>query len=271
MIAGIIAAGARRRSSGTGWTPAQLAPQLWLDDQSEIVSSGNNLTTWKNRGSLAGVFTTSGAFPTLIDIVGFRAVRYASAHMIASSELLSLARGVPCGWVYAVYKKRDADASDVNRPILVGLTSGGGYLLGLAAGGNQSGARNKPSAGGRRVDVGNYSGVNSASPVVGSVLQAYASLDYENRQINMRVNGASSGSLAAAFDASGNSASSPLNSLRLGYDLGSYGDVDLIGVLGGSARLSTESVQKLEGWAAHRYGLASSLPLDHPYKFAPPA
>lgn len=271
MIAGIVAGGAHRRQSGTGWTPADLAPQLWLDDQSVVVTSGSNLTTWRNHGSLAGSFGISGTAPSIIDLDGFRAVRFEGAHMIASTELNSLTRGVPCAWVFAVYKKRDTDTSDINRPILVGLTSGGGYLLGLAAGGNQSGAKNKPSTGGRRVESGSYSGVNSAQPIAGSTLQSYGQLDYENRQISMRVNGAAAGSLAGAFDAAGNSAPSPLSSLRLGYDLGTYADVDLIAVLAGGTRLATESVQKLEGWAAHRYGLAASLPNEHPYKSAPPA
>lgn len=191
--------------------------------------------------------------------------------MVASSELNSLARGTPCAWVYAVYKKRDTDSYDLNRPILVGLTSGGGYLLGFAAGGNQTDARNKPSTGGRRGTGGSYNGVNSTLPIVGSTLQAYGQLDYENRQISMRVNGSEAGSLSSAFDASGNSTATPLDSLRLGYDLGTYADMDLIAVLAGGARLTTESVQKLEGWAAHRYGLAASLPSDHPYKSASPA
>ena len=271
MIAGIVAGGAHRRQSGTGWTPADLAPQLWLDDQSVVVISGSNLTSWRNRGSLAGSFSASGTAPSIITVGGIRVARFESAHMFASSELHSLARGTPCAWIYAVYKKRGTDTSDINRPVLVGLTSGGGYLLGLAAGGNQSGAKNKPSTGGRRVDSGSYSGVNSERPIVGSTLQSYGQLDYENRQISMRIQGAEAGSLSGAFDAAGNSAPSSLSSLRLGYDLGTYADVDLIAVLAGGTRLATESVQKLEGWAAHRYGLAASLPNEHPYKSAPPA
>ena len=270
MIAGIVAGGAHRRSSGAGWTPADLNPQLWLDDRSEIVISGSDLTAWGNRGNLAGSFEQTSNAPAIIDIDGMRAVRFEGGHMSASAELLHLARGTSCAWVYAVYKKRSEDNYDTNRPILVGMTSDGGYQLGLSAGGVQSNGRNKPSAGGRRGTGGSYSGVNSTNPVFGSMLQAYGRLDFEAQQIAMRVNGSDSGSLYPAFDAAGNSTATPFGSLRLGYDLGSYGDVDVLAILAGNTRLTSESVQKLEGWAAHRYGLAASLPIDHPYKSAPP-
>jgi hypothetical protein len=33
---------------------------------------------------------------------------------------------------------------------------------------------------------------------------------------------------------------------------------------------SLTDLQKLEGWAAHKYGLTANLPSDHPYKLVGP-
>lgn len=51
----------------------------------------------------------------------------------------------------------------------------------------------------------------------------------------------------------------------------SYADIDLAAVLVGNGELpSGEEIDKLFGWAAHRFGLIESLPVDHPYRDAPP-
>ena len=41
-------------------------------------------------------------------------------------------------------------------------------------------------------------------------------------------------------------------------------------IVGSGSAPSNEEWMKLEGWAAHRYGLTDLLPADHPYKEVAP-
>lgn len=89
--------------------------------------------------------------------------------------------------------------------------------------------------------------------------------DYVNGQLNFSVTTA----LAA-----GNTANTAANLIQL--DLGADGgagvggacaDVDLACVLIGSGSVpSADEWQRMEGWAAWRYGLQGNLPSGHPYK-----
>jgi hypothetical protein len=51
---------------------------------------------------------------------------------------------------------------------------------------------------------------------------------------------------------------------------GAYWNGSLCEVLVIASSVSTANRQTIEGYLAHKWGLSSSLPSDHPYKSAPP-
>lgn len=89
----------------------------------------------------------------------------------------------------------------------------------------------------------------------------------------MYVNGVLDGS--TSFTANNTANTNPQNNrASIGADYDSTGgangnnvDSNLLAILVNSnVVLSSTERQKLEGWAAHKYGLTGNLPNDHPYK-----
>ena len=268
-----------QRGTSLPWSPADLQtqPSIWLDDESTLAEANARASSWSNsRGSLGGSFTQSSTSnqPSVILLNGRRALSFDGDgdSLQGSTETRQLGTGKSKTWVFAVYKKRSADSSDQNRPVLVALSDSGGYRLSLAAGGNQTNARNKPSTGGRRLLGDSYNGVNATSTAQGAWLQSIGLFDFAARTIRLYVNGGLDKELLNAWGGSGNSDATLHGSVTIARE-GSFAvssDIDVAAIFAGSSELSEKKKKKLEGWAAHRYGLTESLAASHPYKQTPP-
>jgi hypothetical protein len=49
-----------------------------------------------------------------------------------------------------------------------------------------------------------------------------------------------------------------------------YGGGSIAVILIKTGTVNVDTIEKLEGWAAHYYGLTANLPSGHPYKTSPP-
>lgn len=164
------------------------------------------------------------------------------------------------------------------------LSSKSGYTYLLASPFNSSGASkfasgystNKPYVGGRRqyanawseaVDTSTRSAVQNInfSQVDFSIAKAYIFINAAQVAINN------------SFGTAGNADSTAIFGTSIGAYVGNNGSTYEGGIVGkvgciivGAGVLSTENRLRLEGWAAHKYGLQVNLPSDHPYKTSPP-
>jgi hypothetical protein len=57
---------------------------------------------------------------------------------------------------------------------------------------------------------------------------------------------------------------------RIGADADFYAGMDFAAIVVTDTAISDTDRHRVEGWAAHRYGLTADLPSDHPYKNQPP-
>jgi hypothetical protein len=135
---------------------------------------------------------------------------------------------------------------------------------------------NKAIAGGRREDANSFQYVQSSASIgAGFDLQCGA-FDYANSDLNQYINGTVDGS-STSFQTDGNT--SATNSghytmfasfLKNDTNANALGNVEIGELLVFPSLLSALNRQTIEGYLAHKWGLASSLPSTHPYRFAAP-
>lgn len=278
----------RFQSGSAGlWTPLNMAtvPQIYLDAAaSTITQSGGVISAVSNLGSLGSsgdfVQSISSQQPAFLGsaVNGLPVISFDGsddALECNTSVAKALFQSVAFGWSFLVYKKRTADASPRRRTmvcVFAGPSSGVRYMV--TAGYNTAGNADKPNWLGKRQDG---DGVN-VIPVAGSAVQgSYVSLgcavSYGGGTMLSHLNGSQtfSGSASTAGNTSNTAAAFPLAiGATVAGSPSDAADIDLAAVVIGNFNLTTTERQKLEGWAAHKYGLTASLPSGHPYKTTAP-
>lgn len=265
------------------WTPDDLpqVPQIWLDWESSITPSSGVVSAWANRGSAGGTFTqsVSAARPTVLEdaIEGKRAIRFDGANdalVLSSGAGLNVFRSVTKAWSFAVYKKRGEDPSPTNRTVFVARTSSDTFRFGIAAGGVQTNAHNRPSAGGRRLDGDSYAGINGTVQRHGTWSLMMGVGDYSARTLRLFIDGAQN-TQNTSWLTSGGTSNTASGALVVGSNSAVGGtadaaDIDLACVIAGNSAISDDDIARLHGWAAHQLGLTDQLPAGHPYKSVAP-
>ena len=123
----------------------------------------------------------------------------------------------------------------------------------------------------RRLDSDAYDGVDSTFECVANKYYiACGVVDYVARTAKLFIDGVQVVAKSGMFTASGNTSSTNSANSRVGANSGitatTFCDMNLKSLISSSYTIGDTDRQKLEGWAAHKYGLTDNLPLDHPYK-----
>jgi hypothetical protein len=255
------------------WTPADITTALWLDaaDSSTLfdaVSGGSTpaadgaVARWEDKSGNARHATqsSSGSRPQRKTSL-FNSLD--SIRFDGSDDILLMDFGGSTSqpvYVFAATRK-NGNPADVNGRVFHSSSSNSGesnVFLPLAALGASSG----PIAGNYVWNFG--SNVNS-SAAFGSTHAIYATL------------ASGSGSVIFRNGTSSTTANPGTNALQRYCSIGGRhhdglrnynGDISEIIIV--SAATATEDRQIIEGYLAHKWGLAGSLPSDHPYKNIPP-
>lgn len=284
IIPGIMA---QRRSAGGGpalWTPLNMStvPAIYLDAQDSVVTNSSGFaSSISNLGAMgaAGDFSqaTVANRPAILDeeLNGKRALRFDGVNdciTCASTPGLGLFRNVPAAWAFSVHKKRALDGSPINRIFFYSLDNAGFYRFLLISGNSSAGRANRPSMFAKRLDAHNPAGLDSPNVVQGSYSLSLSSINYANRAAVLRENGTQAASNPTLTVDAGNTSNTPSLSMAIGaFHTGVSGtDVDLAAIVIGNTQPSAVEFEKLEGWAAHKYGLTANLPSGHPYKTVAP-
>lgn len=259
------------------WTPSNLpaAPSIWVDDNSALTVVSGAASAWSNsRGSAGGSFNngTAADRPT----VSFGALNNrrvlvfdgSSDSLIGSGGAInSVMRNTGQGWTFAVAKQNVATGA--NKQIFQYATPTGTTRFGVDAG-TGSGAW---LIGARRTDAMGAATLTDASTHNDTSWHiGYFHVNWSAATARIVTDGGTptdSGSFLTA------GLTSNTDSLRVvigaNAALTAWGNVSIAAVLGSSGSLpSDDDRQRLEGWAAWRYGLVGNLPIGHPYKAAPP-
>lgn len=272
---------AHPRSTAVGpWTPAALGVQQWLNDESPVFDAGGGACSlWEDISGLGRHFeqaATASKRP-LIDPTGLngrRIVTFDGGDIMSSDDARGIFRNVPAGYLFGLYRLGVTDASPTQRAFYWFSRGGGAgtssrLTLGAA---NSSGVANAPYFGGRRLDGDAFAGAASSTPRAVQWVMALGVCDYVGRRADLYVNGVLDSSGTGLWGSGGNTADTDSNGVTLGGILSeaAYFQGSIAEVFAGVGVPASEEIDKVFGYAAHRWGLAANLPPGHPYKDAPP-
>lgn len=271
----------------TGWSPAAIAgspPRIWLDDKAQFTMVGAAVSNWIDRSGSGYQFIqgSSGQRPTRLasELAGRDVVRFDGTddRLTNSTGAGAVMRNVMAGWCFAVVRKRNVDASAAHRILFRTDTgvSGGTERFTMRLGStNVAGRANVPELGIRRLDTDTFASLAGPSAIGTAWHLVLMSQDYAGRVGRIAIDGTQVAINNTLTTAGATSDTSSLAAVAIGGHptVGSnYGDFDVAALLvgAGSAIPAAADFQRLEGWAAWRWGLVALLPAGHPYKGAPP-
>lgn len=230
------------------WDPGILSPALWLDanDSSTLTlddSTVPNVIEWRDKSAFGRHATQNASYGapsfTPIGLDGYPGVRFA-LNEVLSFQALPITDDMN---VLVIFTRQPSTAT-----VPLGSTTAFGpfAIHWYDSDFIRSGLRTSQNVG-----------------TVGQTGAVVLSIQRNSTEADFCLDGASQILLPST------SAATSLNAL--GTRDGTVftdGVVSEIVVVSGDSTL--DSRQKLEGYAAHKWGLASNLPSDHPYKAAPP-
>lgn len=236
------------------WTPAAITPALWLDaaDSATLTLDGSAVSAWADKSGNGRHATRSSTSRPTISSASLNGLDEIAFN--GSTQYFDIAGGLPVTQgmsVFVVFRRSAAG------------------VFSLALGG--SAAESPPYDLLWFTDNVRYSALNagasfnthgSSSSATGAFL---SSLVRGASNVELWVNGTTSGGPQTAFSVSGASALA-----YVGRRGGNYHNGRIAEVVTLASEATTEDRQKVEGYLAHKWGLAGSLPFDHPYKDDPP-
>lgn len=280
----LAAAGRAGTASGDLWTWEELAPAMILDDRVSI-NATTTVESWGVPGSGLNVFQTDNSYkPELLasvpEINGRRAVSFVRSQdqmtRQSSVECVNIFRDREIAWMFGVHRKRGLDTGTQNRQIFLGYDSGSATRFGVRAGSGSGGA-NRLQLVAKRLDSDSAGNVAASSAATGTDWYMWlAIMDWSTGTGHLWIDGDldNSGTVTSAGRTSDTDAvGSNSVPLVVGNNAGrtTPADVDLAAlVCNVDQALTTTDIDKLFGYAAHHFGLASRLRADHPYKSVPP-
>lgn len=264
------------------WSPAQLTDPLkiWLDDTSAVTNVSGLASQWSDRSGSGLHFSqgTAGNRPAILAAAlnGRRVLRAngTSSFMTCGvSGYSAIFQAQAAGWMLAVVKKSAVDASALDRTLFRVNSSGSGSRFAAQIGTSIGGA-NKPELGVRRLDSDGFSALSAAAPGTSWRILMFVQ-NWSTGAGSIYMDGslsASNSSLTTSGITSNTGSSTPLVLFRDSPTVATrHLDADVAAVLVGNGAVpSSSDRERLEGWAAWRYGLQANLPIGHPYESSPP-
>lgn len=272
MIRGVIGATGAVSAPTDLWMPAVMAPDLLLSDETVAISSGAG-SWWNDYSNPDMNFgqSTLTRVPQFEDAAlnGKRVAHFSNDSLqCATAQALNLGRAVSSMSMFLVVKQSVVESSSkVLFGISTGSGNGGRFSVVVTSG-------NKVALGGRRADGDAYAGLNGVGSVGTDWALIYAEVDWGARTARLVINGVTDAT-ASGFGTAGATSDTPSNyPIRIGtnHDLNSanYVDARYAALMFLRRKLTTDELQRAEGWAAHHYAIQSVLPAGHPYKLSPP-
>lgn len=286
MIAGIVAASAGVNVQAAPvvlWTPLNMAtvPQIYLDAHDSVVTDvGGACSAISNLGAMgsAGDFSQSNPDrrPAILnaELSGKRVLRFDGTSdwlQCDTTDIKDIFRARNAAWSFVVYKKRVADATPSNRVMLHFIADNGSGRFTHWCGSASVGKANVPFV---SFSASGFTTVEGGTASIGSYAFSSADLNLTIGTVSLHLNGVLDASSSAPFgsfpDTSAAGGAFPAAVLGARGDAVWMPDIDFASCVVGNTELSASDRQRIEGWAAHKYGLTANLPANHPYKTAAP-
>jgi hypothetical protein len=262
------------------WTPANLsnAPSIWFNDSSPITEVSGALSQVVDLSSNAFAFTQSSASarPVAVPSVlnGRRVFRFDGSNDTlvgpATSPAQNLINGVAEAWSIAVYKSSSTASGNKYYFNISHSTGNNSRYLAIQSSTSGGTYTNRPGLGGRSSTSDSYSETRSATSAGTNWVMALKRIKFSTKTGIVNVNGNSDESATLTNMTAANSQAVAHRTPDFGSNSASYFAGDIAEFIFGTGTLSTDDIDKLFGYLAHRWGLQADLPGGHPYKSTPP-
>lgn len=280
----VVLDGYRGAGGGGGtWGPPDLtAPaKIWVNDSSSVTDAGGGACAqWNDLSGNSAHFTgDAGTRPTILaaGLNGRRVIRFnGTTHVMLGAHDFgnTVFKNTGQAWCFCVYKKRSTDGSAITRTIFSsvnGMDASSRFVVNAQG----SAAVGKPALYVRRLDGDSTSTLNAATDTGTSWRMMLQAMDYSNGDGFIHLDGALDVQNLSLTSSGSTSNTNSTTFIGLGAYFASpvvnHSDVDIAEFIIGSGSLpSAGEIDKIFGYAAHRWGLAGSLDAGHPYKSAPP-
>ena len=249
------------------WTPASIATSLWLDasdPNTVLFTNPPYVVVWADAAGGVGsaVQWNDGMQPELLaaqqnglDVLAFDGID----DYFRTALLIDLAAGLAGMTIFA------AGADLGGGPVLVASTAGS---VSYARAALIHGAGYQPTASGRRLDTDTTQSVSIQSASGWGI--SMARFDWAGATLSVGANGVIT-ALAGSFQTAGISDAAASSAVTVG---GWMSGETLAGQLGEIVvvpwAVNSALRQVIEGYLAHKWGVADGLPADHPYKATAP-
>jgi hypothetical protein len=258
------------------WSPTMLeAMKIWMraDEIPAADRAGGLVSRWADLGPTGNYVTASGvARPRWISgaINGKPVVQFDGVDDILARGTVNMPYGGSSGAAMFVVRKAITSTPAGSRQVAYLSTGANAGQPRLAL---WTGTGGKAVAQGRRPDSGAVVSVTSSAAVAETAVQLQAAvLDPLAGKLTEFVNGAYVGQVSLGTSSASASVSAP-KSLQIG-GTAIPGQLRYSGAIGEflmvPGPISECQRRMIEGYLAHRWGIAGSLPASHPYRAAPP-
>lgn len=261
--------------AGNAWTPAHLTnlAKIWVDTDSDMTLVGQLVSSIANKGSIGGAFTQSinNSRPSLHNADSLEGLIFYEDDYLAlnNAEALAFANNVKSVFVFAVVSNISARLTDNANLIFSSPDQDANPRIELNAGfGKTLPTSKRPYGYASRTSTGPWQDVKPAVEATSGLL--YTQFDFNGGQFKFKLNG--NNAILQNYASLGSTQASNGHSTGIGIGGAAYSSLHrfngtLHAIVASSNYLPTEiELQKMEGWAAHKYGLVDGLPDDHPYK-----
>lgn len=260
--------------AGDEWTPLDLSTVFILDDESSILNSGSLLTLWSSRSSQYSFGQSiNSSKPEIIEngLNSKRTIRFDGINDAIFNNTIELRSSISnknFAAIFSVFKHNLIS----NSGVLSAITTSDGSSR-ITIGGDSSNINIYA----RRLDSDQES--SSSSEFQNGWNMMLQLIDYSTGTLKTYLNGSLSKE-STSFVSSGNvSQSESSRPLTIGAYPDASGDNPIVGACFScdiasymlfNSEISSDDIDKLFGYSAHKYYLTDKLPSSHPYKVLVP-
>ena len=261
--------------TGVLWSPSNLVLKSWIGIESLVTDISNRV------GELTDM-SGSG--------MSFRQGNNTNKPLLANNEIVfdgitsrlegdALTRQIfmnaQHAWCFAVVRRTALDASSADKTLFAShMASSTGVRFIVQQNSSGSSTNNLMDFGTRRTDAEAFNNLLSNQKAKTEYQIILAKVDFAGGVKELYIDGVLESSITVTIG------STPSTQALVPANIGAYyttnsgwirhTSMSLKSMIIGASELTAENRQKLEGWAAHKYGLTANLPIDHPYKILVP-
>jgi hypothetical protein len=265
----------------SGWTPASLGtfPFLWYDPATAVTDAGAGACSrWDNQ-NVNGYYleqSSPGDRPLIVPggVNGLRLLRFDGTSQFmrtAGPSPRAIFQNASYGYIFVVFKRAVSTGGGATRLLMFnGNNTTNGARFSLYCDNTTTGDKMQMIV--RRLDADSAATLTGTVSVNSGWHMALAIMDWSVGDGFIYVDGTldvSNTSLTTSGNTS-NTAATSNSSLAAGQAGGAYADIDCPELFAGAYLPTAGEIDRIFGYAAHRYGLTSLLPGGHPYKTTPP-